>query len=144
MWTFNGKNQSIINEFRIFELMVSFIVSQQSFSLGSPSVTYDGYQSISSRLTSWSFSQELINRYSDQCMGGDTLDTKHEHLSQNHIFIMTNSRSSQWLKANCIHSWGLIQCQNFIFKESLSVPFLRNRISTTKTLIFLPYIWLAI
>ena len=36
MWTFNDKYRSIVNKVRTFELMVSSIVSQWSYSLGNP------------------------------------------------------------------------------------------------------------
>ena len=36
MWTFNCKNRSIINKVRTFELVVSFIVRQKTYSIGSP------------------------------------------------------------------------------------------------------------
>ena len=35
MWTFSGKNQLTINNLRTFELVVSFIVRQRPYSLGS-------------------------------------------------------------------------------------------------------------
>ena len=58
---FKGKNRSIINKVKTFELVVSFIVRQRSYSLGGPGVTtfedstrvtYGGHHSIRSRLTS--------------------------------------------------------------------------------------------
>ena len=39
IWNSNGKNRSIINKVRTFELVVSLIVHQMSYSLGSPNAT---------------------------------------------------------------------------------------------------------